>query len=73
MHRFGDNAVDLHICPRQLPQQLVETMPDGAMDLKVRRFLPLETLRAQEHVSYMELRFPEYISLNVAQCHTFVC
>ena len=72
-HRFGDKAFDHHICPSQLSQQLVESRPDSTMDLKVSRFFAFETIRNQEHVSYMEMRFLELISPNVTHYPALVC
>ena len=66
-HRFGDTAVDRHICQGQLSQQLVEAKPDSTMGLKVSRVVALEAIRNQGHVSYMEMRFLESICLNVMQ------
>ena len=66
-HRFGDTASDRHIYPGQLSQQLVEARPDSTVDLKVSRVFALETIRNQDHVSYMEMLFLELICLNVTQ------
>ena len=66
-HRFGDTAVDRHICPGQLSQQLAEARPDSTVDLKVSRVFALETTRNQELVSSIEMRFLELICLNVTQ------
>ena len=66
-HRFGDKAFDHHICPGQLSQQLVEARPDSTVDLKVSRAFALETIRNQEHVSYIEMRFLELICFNVTK------
>ena len=60
-HGFGDKAVDRHICPGQLPQQLAEAKPDSTVDLKVSRAFALETARNQELLSYIEMRFLELI------------
>ena len=72
-HRFGDKAFDHHICPGQLSQQLVEARPDSTVDLKVSRAFALETIRNQEHVSSIEMRFLELICFNVTQYPTVVC
>ena len=49
--------MDRHICPGQFSQQLVEARPGSTMDLKVPRVCASESLRNQEHVSYMEISF----------------
>ena len=72
-HKFGDTAVDRHICPGQLSQQLVEARPDSTVDLKVSRAFALEAIRNHEHASYMEMRFLELICLNVTQYPTVAC
>ena len=64
-HRFGDQAVDRHICPGQLSQPLVKARPDSTVDLKVSRAFALETARNQEHFSSIEMRFLELICFNV--------
>ena len=66
-HRFGDKAVDRHICPGQLSQQLVEAGPDSTVDLNVSRAFALESIRNQERASYMEMRCLELIFLTVTQ------
>ena len=65
--KFGDKAFDHHICPGQLSQQLVEARPDSTVDLNVSRAFASETIRNQEHVSSIEMRFLELICFNVTQ------
>ena len=72
-HKFGDKAFDRHICPCQLSQHLVEAKPDITKDLKVSKAFALETIRNQERVSYIEMRFLELICFNVTQYPTVVC
>ena len=47
--------------------KLVEARPDNTVDLKVSRTFASETIRNQEHVSSIEMRFLELICLNVTQ------
>ena len=73
-HRFGDKAVDRHICPGQLSQELVEGRPDSTKDLAVSRAFALEEdNRNQERVSYMETLFLELICFSVTQYPPPLC
>ena len=47
-HRFGDTALERHICPGQLSQQLLEARPDSTVDLKASRIVAIENARNQE-------------------------